>query len=303
MDPRRLTCSWWAPARPAASRRLVLARAGARVALLDKARFPRDKACGDFIGPRGLQVLADLGLPEPPGLDVGDMVVVGPTGRRVVLPCFDGATYPGRARAVPRIGVRRRPPGRRPRRRGPSGGGPGRPADRVGRRSGGLLPRRRGGSGRLRDRGRRGHQPGGQERRVGRGRPGAVGLRRSLLPGPGRRAPGHHPVGADPLAGLPRLRLDLPGARGRGQRGRRRGHPGRPPGRGRRRCGCSRPISGIWASWACSTGSPPGPGPGGWGAGSRWAWSGPCRRRAGCSWWGTRPDWSTRCRAKGSPRP
>jgi menaquinone-9 beta-reductase len=82
---------------------LVLARAGARVALLDKARFPRDKACGDFIGPRGLQLLSDLGVAEPPGLDVGDMVVVGPTGRRVVLPCFDGATYPGRARAVTRL--------------------------------------------------------------------------------------------------------------------------------------------------------------------------------------------------------
>jgi len=81
---------------------LVLARAGASVALLDKAQFPRDKACGDFIGPRGLQVLADLGIPEPPGLDVGDMVVVGPTGRRVVLPCFNGATYPGRARAMTR---------------------------------------------------------------------------------------------------------------------------------------------------------------------------------------------------------
>src|SRR5580692_1550621 len=58
---------------------LVLARAGAQVALLDKAHFPRDKACGDFIGPRGLQVLADLGVDEPPGYDVGDMVVVGPT--------------------------------------------------------------------------------------------------------------------------------------------------------------------------------------------------------------------------------
>ena len=74
---------------------LVLARAGGQVALLDKAPFPRDKACGDFVGPRGLQVLADLGVPEPPGLDVGDMVVVGPTGRRVVLPCFDGAVLPG----------------------------------------------------------------------------------------------------------------------------------------------------------------------------------------------------------------
>ena len=81
---------------------LVLAHAGASVALLDKAQFPRDKACGDFIGPRGLQVLADLGIPEPPGLDVGDMVVVGPTGRRVVLPCFNGLTYPGRARAMTR---------------------------------------------------------------------------------------------------------------------------------------------------------------------------------------------------------
>ncbi len=34
---------------------LVLARGGARVALVDKAAFPRDKACGDLIGPRGVQ--------------------------------------------------------------------------------------------------------------------------------------------------------------------------------------------------------------------------------------------------------
>ena len=82
---------------------LVLARAGARVALVDKARFPRDKACGDFIGPRGLQVLADLDVGEPDGFDVGDMIVVGPTGRQVVLPCVPGLSYPGRARAVTRM--------------------------------------------------------------------------------------------------------------------------------------------------------------------------------------------------------
>ena len=35
---------------------LVLARGGARVAVADKAVFPRDKACGDLIGPRGEQV-------------------------------------------------------------------------------------------------------------------------------------------------------------------------------------------------------------------------------------------------------
>jgi geranylgeranyl reductase family protein len=81
---------------------LVLARAGASVTLVDKARFPRDKACGDVVGPKGLQVLDDLGVGEPAGLDVGDMVVVGPNGRQVVLPALDGRTYPGRARVVPR---------------------------------------------------------------------------------------------------------------------------------------------------------------------------------------------------------
>ena len=43
---------------------LVLARGGARVALADKASFPRDKACGDLVGPRGVQVLAELGRPR-----------------------------------------------------------------------------------------------------------------------------------------------------------------------------------------------------------------------------------------------
>lgn len=81
---------------------LVLARSGARVALLDKARFPRDKACGDLIGPKGLQVLADLAVTEPPGVDVGHLVVVGPTNRRVVLTCIDGTAYPGRGRVVTR---------------------------------------------------------------------------------------------------------------------------------------------------------------------------------------------------------
>jgi geranylgeranyl reductase family protein len=73
---------------------LVLARGGARVALVDKARFPRDKACGDLVGPRGVQVLYDLGV-HVGGRRVGDMEVVGPSGGRVVLPASPGSTYPG----------------------------------------------------------------------------------------------------------------------------------------------------------------------------------------------------------------
>ncbi len=82
---------------------LVLARGGARVALVDKASFPRDKACGDLVGPRGVQVLVDLGLaPVPGAVPVGDMDVLGPTGRRALLPARPGRTYPGHALAVPR---------------------------------------------------------------------------------------------------------------------------------------------------------------------------------------------------------
>ena len=71
---------------------LILARGGARVALVDKAVFPRDKACGDLLGPRALALLASLGLAPSGGRLVGEMVVVGPTGRRVVLPARAGLT-------------------------------------------------------------------------------------------------------------------------------------------------------------------------------------------------------------------
>jgi len=82
---------------------LVLARGGARVALVDKATFGRDKACGDLVGPRALALLASLGLTPPEGRRVGEMVVVGPTGRRVVLPACAGLTYPDHGMAIPRL--------------------------------------------------------------------------------------------------------------------------------------------------------------------------------------------------------
>lgn len=82
---------------------LVLARGGARVALVDKATFARDKACGDLVGPRALALLESLGLEPPAGRVVGEMVVVGPTGRRVLLPARGGRTYPDHGLALPRV--------------------------------------------------------------------------------------------------------------------------------------------------------------------------------------------------------
>jgi menaquinone-9 beta-reductase len=82
---------------------LVLARGGARVALADKAAFPRDKACGDLIGPRGVQVLADLGLTVPDAGHGSDLLAVGPSGHRSRLPAFPGRSYPGHGIVVPRV--------------------------------------------------------------------------------------------------------------------------------------------------------------------------------------------------------
>jgi menaquinone-9 beta-reductase len=82
---------------------LVLARAGARVLLVDPGRFPREKACGDIVGPRGIRLLDDLGVVVPRAERVGDVVVVGPTGRALRLPWPAGSQYPGHALAAPRV--------------------------------------------------------------------------------------------------------------------------------------------------------------------------------------------------------
>ena len=81
---------------------LCLARAGARVALVDKRRFPRDKACGDLIGPRGVRLLADLGLALPGARRAGDMIVIAPNGSRALLPALPGVDYAGHALAITR---------------------------------------------------------------------------------------------------------------------------------------------------------------------------------------------------------
>src|SRR5262245_5242711 len=58
----------------------VLARGGARVLLLERARFPRDKLCGDTINPGALAILRRLAVAasfESLGLPVDGMVVTG----------------------------------------------------------------------------------------------------------------------------------------------------------------------------------------------------------------------------------
>jgi geranylgeranyl reductase family protein len=84
---------------------LVLARGGARVALIDKTAFPRDKACGDLVGPRGVRLLEDLGVEVKSEqlLDqLDELVLIGPTGRRVRVPYLAGDTYPGHGFCLPR---------------------------------------------------------------------------------------------------------------------------------------------------------------------------------------------------------
>jgi geranylgeranyl reductase family protein len=81
-----------------------LARAGRDVLLVDRARFPRDKCCGDGLTTDALRVLEDLGF-SPDGLSgwqpVADLEFRGPGGHAVDLPLpRQPGTY---AAVVPRV--------------------------------------------------------------------------------------------------------------------------------------------------------------------------------------------------------
>jgi flavin-dependent dehydrogenase len=78
------------PAGAAAALAVLRARPGTRVALLDRAAVPRDKACGDGVAPHALDVLARLGVT---GL-VDDLVPV----RRLGVGFPDGAGAAGAMR-------------------------------------------------------------------------------------------------------------------------------------------------------------------------------------------------------------
>ena len=68
---------------------ITLAKAGARVALIDKATFPRDKCCGDGLTTGALRVLEQLGVSPlhlPSWQAVDAAWVRSPSGRVVELP-------------------------------------------------------------------------------------------------------------------------------------------------------------------------------------------------------------------------
>ena len=76
---------------------LVLARAGVRVRLVDRARFPRDKLCGDTLNPGTLSMLDRLGISGPVrqrARAITGMDVTGPRGATV------SADYPGGLRGA-----------------------------------------------------------------------------------------------------------------------------------------------------------------------------------------------------------
>jgi menaquinone-9 beta-reductase len=72
---------------------LVLARAGARVRLVDRASFPRDKLCGDTLNPGALSILDRLGIAgavRGMALPIDGMLVSGPGGVSVSAGYPDG---------------------------------------------------------------------------------------------------------------------------------------------------------------------------------------------------------------------
>lgn len=82
---------------------LLLARAGARVLLLDRARFPRDKACSEYLTPETTRVLERLGDGVLAAVEASapahlmGMKIVTPDGVEAV-----GRFRPGRGYAPPR---------------------------------------------------------------------------------------------------------------------------------------------------------------------------------------------------------
>lgn len=84
-----------------------LAQAGLEVLVLEKARFPRDKVCGDGLTPRAVKALVAMGIdvsPEAGWLRNKGLRVVG-AGMRLELPWPELNAYPGYGLVRPRASL------------------------------------------------------------------------------------------------------------------------------------------------------------------------------------------------------
>lgn len=90
-----------------ASAALRLRRFGFRVLLLDRYRFPRDKVCGDFVGPVALATLGELGVSGADGYDKTNVVRLAAlylNGRELIRQPFPAAPgLPRYGRVIPRF--------------------------------------------------------------------------------------------------------------------------------------------------------------------------------------------------------
>jgi menaquinone-9 beta-reductase len=72
-----------------------LAQAGLDVLLLEKARFPREKVCGDGLTPRAVKALVGMGINVSDGWVRNKGLRVIGAGKRLELPWPELASYPG----------------------------------------------------------------------------------------------------------------------------------------------------------------------------------------------------------------
>ncbi len=85
-----------------------LARAGLDVLLLDRQRFPRDKACGDLIAPSVISILSELGIRdrlEALSYRIEGVRLTSPSGDQVRVPAPSHPQYPNYACVVKRLAL------------------------------------------------------------------------------------------------------------------------------------------------------------------------------------------------------
>ena len=69
---------------------IMLSRSGHKVLLLDKAKFPREKVCGDACSSAGLNIIKELGLlpatKKQPHVKVNRLLLTAPNGKSIIMP-------------------------------------------------------------------------------------------------------------------------------------------------------------------------------------------------------------------------